>query len=158
MYVEDPATRKRILTCNRTLHRSIMVDEDYKATLQYANAFSKELYVKEAEIIDDIQKRAMDISLREKPYDIFISYKESDNQGRRTYDSLFAQDIYQQLTQVGYKVFYSRVSLEDKTGLEYEPYIFAALSSAKVMLVIGTNSENINAPWVKNEWSRFVVM
>ncbi|MBQ2110714.1 MAG: TIR domain-containing protein, partial [Clostridia bacterium] len=60
------------------------------------------------------------------------------------------------LTESGYRVFFSRITLEDKLGLEYEPYIFAALNSAKVMLVFGTDYEHFNAVWVKNEWSRFL--
>ena len=46
--------------------------------------------------------------------------------------------------------------MEDKLRTEYEPYIFAALNSAKVMLVVGTDYENFDAVWVKNEWSRFL--
>ena len=46
--------------------------------------------------------------------------------------------------------------MEDKLGQEFEPYIFAALNSAKVMLAIGTDYEYFNAVWVKNEWSRFL--
>ena len=41
-------------------------------------------------------------------------------------------------------------------GQEYEPYIFAALNSAKIMLAVGTDYEYYNAVWVKNEWSRFL--
>jgi tetratricopeptide (TPR) repeat protein len=55
-------------------------------------------------------------------------------------------------------VFFARITLEDKLGQEYEPYIFAALNSAKVMLVVGTKPEHFNAVWVKNEWSRFLAL
>ena len=55
-----------------------------------------------------------------------------------------------------YKVFFSRITLEDKLGTAYEPYIFAALNSAKVMVVLGTKPEYFNAVWVKNEWSRYL--
>ena len=55
-------------------------------------------------------------------------------------------------------MFFSRISLEDVPGTQYEPYIFAALNSAKVMVVVGTSAENLNAVWVKNEWSRFLAM
>ena len=100
----------------------------------------------------------MEILLKEEAYDIFISYKETDSQGKRTQDSVLAQEIYQQLTREGYKVFFSRISLEDKVGMAYEPYIFAALNSAKVMLLVGTSKENLNSVWVRNEWSRFMSM
>jgi tetratricopeptide (TPR) repeat protein len=53
-------------------------------------------------------------------------------------------------------VFFSRITWEDKLGQEYEPYIFAALNSAKIMLAFGTDYEYFNAVWVKNEWSRFL--
>ena len=53
-------------------------------------------------------------------------------------------------------MFYAAITLENKLGQEYEPYIFSALNSAKVMLVVGTKPENFNAVWVKNEWSRYL--
>lgn len=53
-------------------------------------------------------------------------------------------------------MFFSRITLEDKLGVEYEPYIFAALNSAKIMLAFGTDYEYFNAVWVKNEWSRYL--
>lgn len=68
------------------------------------------------------------------------------------------QEVYYELTEQGYRVFFARITLEDKAGTEYEPYIFAALNSAKVMVVIGTKPEHFNAVWVKNEWSRFLSM
>ena len=71
---------------------------------------------------------------------------------------MLANDLYHQLTQEGFKVFFSRITLEDKLGTAYEPYIFAALNSAKVMVVIGTKPEYFNAVWVKNEWSRYLAL
>ena len=71
---------------------------------------------------------------------------------------MLAQDVYDALTEKGYRVFFARITLEDKLGQEYEPYIFAALSSAKVMLVFGTDYEYFNAVWVKNEWSRYLAL
>jgi transcription elongation factor Elf1 len=66
--------------------------------------------------------------------------------------------VYYQLTDQGYRVFFARITLEDVVGKQYEPYIFAALNSAKVMIAIGTKPEYMNAVWVKNEWSRFLAM
>ncbi len=89
---------------------------------------------------------------------MFICYKETDNNGRRTQDSVLANDLYHQLTNEGFKVFFSRITLEDQLGTAYEPYIFAALNSAKVMVVLGTKPEYFNAVWVKNEWSRYLAL
>ncbi len=157
-YVEDPATHKRVPTVNRAQYTSIFADEDYKAALQYADVAQKAVYDEEAKAIDEIQKGILEISSKEEPFDVFICYKETDNNGRRTVESVLANDLYHQLTQEGFKVFFSRITLEDKLGSAYEPYIFAALNSAKVMVVLGTKPENFNAVWVKNEWSRYLAL
>lgn len=155
-YVEDPKTFKRIPTCHRTSYKAVTADADYLAALEYADISQKAIYQAEAKAIDEIQKNILTIVKNEKPFDVFICYKETDESGKRTIDSTIANDIYYQLTQEGFKVFYAAITLEDKLGQAYEPYIFAALNSAKVMLVLGTKPEYFNAVWVKNEWSRFL--
>ena len=157
-YVEDPITKKRIATCNRTQFGSVLVDEDYKKALEYSDELQRKVYEQEAKVIDQIQKEILAISSKEKPFDIFICYKETDNHGRRTQDSVLAQDLYYQLTNEGFKVFFARITLEDKLGQAYEPYIFSALNSSKVMVVVGTRPEHFDAVWVKNEWSRYLAL
>ncbi len=157
-YVEDPSTHKRVPTVNRTQFTSIFDDDNYKSALQYADGAQRHLYEQEANTINEIQKGILAISQKEEPFDVFICYKETDNNGRRTQDSVLANDLYHQLTLEGFKVFFSRITLEDKLGTAYEPYIFAALNSAKVMVVLGTKPEYFNAVWVKNEWSRYLAL
>ncbi len=157
-YVKDPATGKRVPTVNRAQYTSIFDDDNYKSALKYADAQQKAVYEEEANTINGIQKGILAISQKEEPFDVFICYKETDENGRRTQDSVLANDLYHQLTQEGFKVFFSRITLEDKIGTAYEPYIFAALNSAKVMVVIGTKPEYFNAVWVKNEWSRYLAL
>lgn len=155
-YVEDPTTHKRIPTVNRTQYTSVFDDDNYKSALQYADGYQKQVYQEEAKAINEIQKNILAISQNEEPFDVFICYKETDNAGRRTPDSVLANDLYYQLTQEGFKVFFARITLEDKLGTAYEPYIFAALNSAKAMVVLGTKPEYFNAVWVRNEWSRYL--
>ena len=155
-YVEDPSTHKRVPTVNRAQFTSVFMNENYKSAIQYADAYQRSIYEEEAKNIDNIQKGILEISQNEEPFDVFICYKETDEHGRRTHDSVLANDLYHQLTQEGFKVFFARITLEDKLGTAYEPYIFAALNSAKVMVVIGTKPEYFNAVWVKNEWARFL--
>ncbi|MBQ6944712.1 MAG: toll/interleukin-1 receptor domain-containing protein, partial [Ruminococcus sp.] len=133
-----------------------MTDINYKFALQYADEQQKALYEQEAATIKDIQYNYLSICQNEKPYDIFICYKESDENGNRTVDSCIAEQLYDMLTNCGYKVFFARITLEDKLGTAYEPYIFAALNSAKIMLAVGTKREHYDAVWVKNEWSRYI--
>lgn len=157
-YVEDPLTYEWIPTCNRASFNNFLEDVDYLAAVKYSEGVTKRQYQKDGLKIADVQKRILAASQNEEPFDIFICYKELDENGNRTQDSVWAQDIYYQLIEEGYRVFFSRITLEDKGGAEYEPYIFAALNSAKVMIAIGSKPEYFNAVWVKNEWSRFLAL
>lgn len=155
-YVLDPKSGMMTPTCNRAQFQSVLSDLDYQGALKYANDSTRMLYQTQALEIANIQKRILDISSKEKPYDVFISYKDKDVNGDRTLDSVIAQELYDELLKAGMHVFFARITLKDKVGLEYEPFIFAALNSAKVMIVVGTNAQNFHAPWVKNEWSRYL--
>ena len=157
-YVDDPATGKKVATCHRASYESIFDDSNFDMALEYADTLARNLYREEAKYIDRIQKAILEIAQKEDPFDIFICYKETDENGDRTKDSVLAQDIYDALTDKGYKVFFSRITLEDRLGQEYEPYIFSALNTAKVMLAIGTSYDYYQAPWVKNEWSRYLAL
>lgn len=157
-YVEDPRTKKRLATCHRAQFRPILEDSDFAMAVRYADGAAESVYREEAAYINAVQQKILEISRKEEPFDIFICYKETDSIGNRTTDSVIAQDIYEALTDRGYRVFFSRITLEDKLGREYEPYIFAALNSAQIMLIIGTKPDNFNSAWVKNEWSRYLAL
>ncbi|MBP3507278.1 MAG: TIR domain-containing protein [Lachnospiraceae bacterium] len=155
-YVEDPVSHDRVPTVNRAQYTSVFMDEDYKEAIRNASVEQRLIFEKEAKTIDEIQKGILDISQKEEPFDVFICYKETDSNGNRTKDSVIANDLYYQLIKEGYKVFFAAITLEGKLGKAYEPYIFAAINSVKVMIVLGTKPEFFNAPWVKNEWSRYL--
>ena len=158
-YVEDPNTFEYLPTCHRASFDSFLEDVDYLAALEHSDGITRRQYQKDAAKIAEVQRGILATSQNEEPFDVFICYKETDDDTKeRTRDSLDAQEIYYQLTQEGYRVFFSRITLEDKVGTEYEPYIFAALNSAKVMVAIGSKPEYFGAVWVKNEWSRFLAM
>lgn len=158
-YVDNKQTGKRTPTCHRTHAASIMDDDDFIQACECAEPDAKNLYIKEAREIDSLQRQIISVVEKEAPYDVFICYKEKDDITKeRTEDSMIAQDIYTELIKAGYKVFFSRITLKERAGDEYEPYIYAALKSAKVMIAIGTKYEYYDAVWVKNEWGRFLSM
>ncbi len=85
--------------------------------------------------------------------DVFISVKQG-TEGNFTADSDTAARLYDFLTEKGLKVFNSRKT-PPPAGKNYEPYIISALMSAKVMIVVGSSADNLEARWVKNEWARY---
>lgn len=105
-YVEEPDSGKRIPTVHRAQFTSIFADENFKKALEYADDEQRQLYNEEAGKIEQIQKDIIEISSKEEPFDVFICYKESDENGNRTEDSVIAYDLYQNLTNNGYKVFF----------------------------------------------------
>ncbi len=152
-YVKDNMT----FTYKPTLHRissiSVFDDVDYQATIKYADSISAIQYKRDAENIESVMKELLLLSANQEPYDVFLSYKEADDTTRqRTDDSYLAHDLYNELTAQGYKVFFAPKSLG--VGL-YEPKIYSAIISSKVMIVLGTQPKYFDAVWVKNEWSRF---
>ena len=157
-YVEDPATYEWLPTCHRASFDSFLEDVDYLAAVEHSDGITRRQYQKDAAKIAEVQRGILATSQNEQPFDVFLCYKETGEDGQRTRDSLMAQEVYYELTEQGYRVFFARITLEDKAGTEYEPYIFAALNSAKVMVVIGTKPEHFNAVWVKNEWSRYLAL
>lgn len=165
-YVRDPRSGEYKPTCHRGNTYSILEDVDYLAAIKCAPLQVQEVLKRQAEEIHRIWQQIADIARYEEPYDVFICYKESPgmginpderiSRGERTRDSVLAQELYEELTGRGLRVFFSRISLENKLGSAYEPYIFAALQSAKVMLVVATRRDHVEAVWVKNEWQRFM--
>lgn len=154
---EEDFDGRRIPTCYATSIESVTSDPDYLAALEYADAENRAYYQNQAEYIERVRLEWVNKARKEKPYDIFICYKDSDLASgiERTWDSVATQDLYIHLSNKGYRVFYSHESLRDKVGEKYEPYIFNALSTAKVMLVYGSKPEYITSTWPKNEWMRY---
>lgn len=158
LYVEDPVTKERKPTINRTQMKSIFNDPNYLQALSCADEEQKKIYQAEAQRIYDIQKKFWEVIQNEPPYDVFICFKATDENGNQTEDTGIGVKLYDALERDGLRTFFSRYSLDDKLGKDYEPYIFAALSTAKVMVVLGTKPEYFQARWVRNEWSRFMAL
>lgn len=155
-YVQDPKTQEMIPVCHRTKESSILQDPEYLKALECADTVTKEIYIQDTERIDKILKKIINASRNQEQFDVFISYKEENEVGERTEESLIAQDIWRELNKLGYKCFFARKTLENKLGEEFEPIIFSALNSSRVMLVVGCSVANFQSVWVKNEWSRFL--
>lgn len=157
-YVKDPQSGESLPTCYRFKTTSILEDSDYQHALSCTDPVGKQYYTNQAQLIDSIQKQILEIVVKDKPYDVFISYKETDDLGYRTEDSVVAQELYNKLAMEGLRVFYAPVTLEGKQGEKYEPHIFAGLFSSKVLVLIGSRGEYLQSVWVKNEWARFYSM
>lgn len=147
-------------------HNSILKDENYLSACKYAtNDDDLRRYQEKGAELDQLLKAFFELMKKEKPYDIFISFKKSEtvlSGGRErvvdTDEYRKAYEIYDYLKDK-YNVFFSPVSIGKDTGIEgekYEPRILKALNTSMVMVLVGFSEKNINAQWVQNEWRRYL--
>jgi hypothetical protein len=92
----------------------------------------------------------------DKKYDIFISFKNSDANGKRTRDSEIAEKLYYFLMDKGFTVFYSNKELESIGKARYAKVIAEALESSSFLIAVGCSRENLEADWVSTEWESFL--
>ena len=88
-------------------------------------------------------------------YEVFISYKCSDEDGNKTKDYEIAKELYDTLVSLGYSAFFSSNSLEKLGSSRYKADIDVALDTAKVMIVVLSRAEYATSHWVQYEWDSF---
>lgn len=137
--------------------KSIFDDFYYKYFINNChNDEERNAFIERANEIDKLQKAYAYQLKNEKDYDVFISFKSKIN-GKSTEDALIARELYDELTdKLGLRVFMSDMTLKERVVEEYEPIIYKALHTSKVFILVGTSKDNIESPWVKNEWIRFL--
>lgn len=87
--------------------------------------------------------------------DVFISYKQSDDEGNLTRDFEMARQLYDALNQMGLSVFFSAKSLEQIGSSRYKADIDEALDNTTIMIVVLSQPDHANTQWVKYEWDSF---
>ena len=148
-FQEEARTGKRVPTLHRISQKSMLLDPYYQKVLEYASPAEKKDYQRIAGELERIRMRFIELSQNEEnQYEIFISFKQTDDRtGRETIDCSRAENLYYKLKDLGYRVFFSKVTLAGRGGDDYEPIIYTALINSKIMLVVGSSGENLEAPW-----------
>lgn len=72
---------------------------------------------------------------------VFMCYTETDENGKRSRDSVIAQELYKKITAAGINVFFQRVSADGLFGSEYIDAYEAALNKSKIVLILGTQTD-----------------
>ena len=90
------------------------------------------------------------------PYDVFISFKNSDANGRPTKESITAKRLYDSLTANGLNVFFSNAELENTGKGQYSIAIDEALDSSMFLIAVGSSHDHLNSKWVRYEWESFL--
>ena len=86
---------------------------------------------------------------------VFLSYKNTDANGKKTRDAALAEELYEELVKRGINTFYSSQSIKQLGEAHYKIAIDKALDEAAVLVAVGTSEENLNSNWVRYEWDSF---
>ncbi|MCL2378330.1 MAG: TIR domain-containing protein [Defluviitaleaceae bacterium] len=89
-------------------------------------------------------------------YDVFISFKNSDENGNRTKDSIIAEKLYEYLSAKGLRVFFSNRELEASVESQYTTVIDNALDSSWLLVAVGCSNKHLESRWVRYEWRGFI--
>lgn len=77
-------------------------------------------------------------------FDVYICYIESDPDGKRTKDSMVAQEAYKILRAMNVSAFYERISASYISGDDLEAVRYKSLYTAKAIIVVSTSIDNFN--------------
>ncbi len=88
-------------------------------------------------------------------YDVFISYKTSDENNIPTRDAQMADSLYWALRNKGYSPFLDKYCIEGSGKANYMSSIANAIEKAKVFVAVGTSRKHIDSRWVKREINMF---
>lgn len=88
--------------------------------------------------------------MREK-YQVFISFRNSYDNGARTKDADMAEELYYALEKQGIHAFYSNISIHQEGVADFGQMIDIALEECEILIAVGTSVENMESAWVKHE-------
>ena len=137
--------------------------QSFSNTTYYTNIMNNtygednESYLEKIQQLEDLRLQINDEAKKAKKYDVFLCTKitQIDDPTKKTEEYQWAELVYRKLKKMGLNVFFSPYSLPATLG-SYEVAIFTALKSAKFMIIFASNEDNLNSPWPKNEWGRFL--
>lgn len=145
--------------CYEVSGKKFSEDKNYLKAISLCTPQQRAAYTEKAEEIDKIRREFCELKKSGLSYDCFICVKVSAEDGKgHTEDALLATKIYHELKKAGYFPFFSEEEMQDRSGAEYEALILYALYSADCMLVVCTDENYLQSPWVKNEYTRYMKM
>ena len=156
---EKDMSGKMIPSCYKSSYEDFREDSDFVKALSLAeNDTIRNEMKAQSKLIADVCKEWRE-KTKKYQYDVFISFKAPDEErGISDEDQNVLSELYDDLRDEGYKVFFSPKTMKNHHGEHYDAYIFNALQSAKVMIVYGSKPEYFTATWVQNEWTRYLRM
>lgn len=143
-------------TINRLRFLAMQLDSSYIQAKKCASSSQQVLIDSFLPEIERVYRQELNLSREQSPCDIFIVCRKTGFSGKESMEFAAAKVLYDQLTKLGFSVYSPDINTPDLQQHEREPMIFSALSTSKVMIVLGSKAEAFYYPWVKDAWTRFI--
>lgn len=141
---------------HRLRPRPVQMDGDYRMACTLAPAEVRAQYEATAARMDEILARMQLEASRMPSYDVTLCYRATSAQGTGySQDYLRAATLYRKLTEAGLRVFFPPESLRD-AGRAYDVSISGALNASRAMLLICSDADSLDSPWVRSEWTHYL--
>ena len=150
VYEESIEAAVNAPVCRRAALTPVSDDVNYLTAIAYAKDEQKAVYCREAAAIDELRREYAERVGNGERYDVFICSAEAEKGGT------IASEIYGQLCEEGFSVFYAPKSLNDLRGQAGELCINAAVSCAEALIVVCGDADEFAEPHLKSQWSRCV--
>lgn len=145
--------------CYEVSEKKFTEDQNFLKAIKLATPEQIFTYKEKGEEIDKIRAEFCALKKSGLSYDCFICVKVTlEDRKEHTEDSHLALQLYHNLKDAGYHPFYSEEEMKDRSGAKYEALILYALYTSDCMLVVCTNDDYLQTPWVRNEYSRYMKM
>lgn len=157
-FVTDRKTGLRHPIVHIARHKPLQESADFRQACDLAPMEVRAQYQADAEYIDEAQAEIRLLAQKCPPYDVFLCHKTTqlDSQAK-TEDYNRAFMLYHKLDKLGYRVFFAPAEMEGvAAGANYEAFIYHALHTAKVMLLVCSDPAYISSTWVQSEWKRYL--
>ena len=140
-YIKDIVNNRWQAICCEVTDKKFADDKNYLRALEIATPEQKEEYTSRAKEIDYIREKFAELEQSGLDYDTFICVKVSDGQGGFTQDSMWANRLYDSISQTGAKPFYSEKEIGARVGDDYEALILYAIYKAESMIIVCSDEE-----------------
>ncbi|MDY0278714.1 MAG: TIR domain-containing protein, partial [Acholeplasma sp.] len=160
----DNRTGNRVPIFYSSSESNVFDNHHLKKALEQARDISFSKFQEYNELANKVESARMLYQKLAKlvtPFDIFICFKKTDLDGiSDTRDFSIAMSLYLNLVNKfpKYKIFFSEKTLAEIPLTEYEPNIYYALHTSKILMVVSSKRDYLESQWVKNEWTRFLAI
>ncbi len=149
VYEQQGSEKRWAPTIHLLRYDSIFKHRSWQQLQACARPETRPVYERDAQEIDRLMQKVMETLRRQEAFDVMIICAQDDTAVHH------AQEIRELLQRSDIRVFFGLENLRASLDADREAHTFAALLSAKILLVVGTAQEQFQTPVLRSRWRQF---